>query len=93
MPTVVVMGTASIDNGSYDPDGDPITIVQIPAGPYSLGSTLVTLTVTDSIGASSSCTGTVTIVGIDSDNDGVPDCKDNCPNTYNPDQLIATVMA
>ncbi len=55
-------GIASIDNGSYDPDGDPITITQSPAGPYGLGSTLVTLTVTDSFGASSSCTGTVTVV-------------------------------
>jgi hypothetical protein len=53
---------ASIDSGSYDPDGNPITIVQIPAGPYSPGSTLVTLTVADSFGASSSCTATVTVV-------------------------------
>jgi hypothetical protein len=55
-------GNASVDNGSYDPDGDPITITQSPAGPYSLGSTEVTLTVTDSLGTSDSCTGTVTVV-------------------------------
>jgi hypothetical protein len=56
-------GTASIDNGSYDPDsGDTITITQDPAGPYSLGPTTVTLTVTDSHGASSTCGGTVTVV-------------------------------
>ena len=54
---------ASINNGSFDPDaGDTITLVQSPAGPYSLGSTPVTLTVTDSKGASSQCTGTVTVV-------------------------------
>jgi hypothetical protein len=53
---------ASIDNGSYDPDGDSITVVQFPAGPYSLGSTQVTLTVTDINGAASSCTGAVTVV-------------------------------
>ena len=27
---------ASIDNGSFDPDGDPITLTQSPSGPYSL---------------------------------------------------------
>ena len=39
--------TASIDDGSFDPDGDPITLSQDPAGPYSLGDALVTLTVSD----------------------------------------------
>ena len=53
---------ASVDGGSYDPDGDPITLVQSPPGPYPVGSTLVTLTVTDDNGASSSCSATVTVV-------------------------------
>ncbi len=53
---------ASIDNGSSDPDGDPITLAQSPAEPYSLGSTMVTLTVSDGENASSSCTGIVTVV-------------------------------
>ncbi|MBW8039670.1 MAG: PKD domain-containing protein [Planctomycetes bacterium] len=52
----------SIDNGSYDPDGDPITITQDPPGPYPLGDTLVTLMVTDDQGASDQCTATVTVV-------------------------------
>jgi len=53
---------ASVDDGSYDPDDDPITLAQEPAGPYTLGDTLVTLTVTDSEGASDSCEATVTVV-------------------------------
>lgn len=53
---------ASIDNGSYDPDaGDTITRAQSPAGPYSVGTTPVMLTVTDSHGATSSCTTDVTV--------------------------------
>jgi predicted alpha/beta superfamily hydrolase/GH25 family lysozyme M1 (1,4-beta-N-acetylmuramidase) len=54
--------TASIDDGSFDPDsGDTITLAQTPPGPYSLGDTLVTLTVTDNHGASNSCSSTVTV--------------------------------
>lgn len=30
--------SASVNNGSYDPDGDPITLTKIPAGPYGLGA-------------------------------------------------------
>ena len=54
---------ASIDSGSYDPDEeDTISFSQEPPGPYSLGNTSVTLTVTDPSGLSESCTGTVTVV-------------------------------
>jgi uncharacterized repeat protein (TIGR03803 family) len=54
---------ASVDNGSFDPDaGDTITVRQEPPGPYPLGATPVTLTVTDNHGASNSCTATVTVV-------------------------------
>ena len=54
--------TASVNNGSTDPDGDAITLMQSPAGPYGLGATGVTLTATDASGLSSSCMGTVTVV-------------------------------
>ncbi len=53
---------ASIDDGSYDPDGDPITLTQTPPGPYPLGETTVTLEVTDDSGASDTCTGVVTVI-------------------------------
>lgn len=56
------VANASINNNSYDPDGDPLTITQSPAGPYRLGTSAVTLTVADNKGASSSCTATVTVV-------------------------------
>lgn len=38
---------ADVDNGSFDPEGRPITLIQNPAGPYGLGETPVTLTATD----------------------------------------------
>lgn len=54
---------ADIDSASYDPDaGDPITKLQRPAGPYSKGTTLVWLIVTDSHGAKDSCSANVTVV-------------------------------
>jgi hypothetical protein len=54
---------ASIDLGSYDPDlNDAIVLNQSPAGPYPLGVTMVTLTVSDSHGASDTCTAEVTVV-------------------------------
>ncbi|THH35482.1 HYR domain-containing protein [Neolewinella litorea] len=58
-------GTAlaqAFDFDSTDPDGDPLTFSVSPAGPYGLGVTNVTLTVTDDKGAESTCTATVTVV-------------------------------
>lgn len=54
--------TASVNNGSSDPDGDVITLQQSPAGPYSLGTTAVTLTVTDTKKLSASCGANVSVV-------------------------------
>jgi hypothetical protein len=51
-----------VDGGSYDPDGDPITFDQEPPGPYNLGPTEVTLTVTDDKGALDSCSAIVTVI-------------------------------
>ena len=52
----------SINDGSFDPEGEQVTPVLSPAGPYSLGTTPVLLTVTDSKGAFSQATANVTVV-------------------------------
>ena len=53
---------SDFDGGSTDPDGDPITFSVSPSGPYSLGTTTVTLTVCDSSNACSTCTAVITVV-------------------------------
>jgi hypothetical protein len=53
---------ASIDDGSFDPDeGEAFQCTQVPSGPFDEGTTHVTLTCTDSHGASSSCSADVTV--------------------------------
>ena len=52
---------ANINNGSYDPEGSPVTLTQYPAGPYPGGMTSVILTATDAQGAASQATATVTV--------------------------------
>jgi len=64
-PGVCTRADASVDNGSFDPDtplfGDTITLSQQPPGPYPLGPTNVTLTVTDNLNKSGVCSATVTV--------------------------------
>ncbi|HSP80982.1 MAG TPA: HYR domain-containing protein, partial [Myxococcaceae bacterium] len=55
------MGTGSVDDGSYDPEDGEVQCAQSPEGPYALGRQRVTLTCTDSLGATSSCEATVTV--------------------------------
>ena len=71
--------TANVDAGSYDPDGDALTIAQDPPGPYPVGVHDVTLTVSDPLGASSSCTATVTVV-----DEAGPAISCNAPATITP---------
>lgn len=56
--------TGDVNDGSYDPDGDPLTILQLPPGPYPLGVTPVTLYVTDSYGLTDSCSAVVEVVDV-----------------------------
>jgi sugar lactone lactonase YvrE len=56
----VCFANANINNGSFDPDGDPITLAQLPPGPYSVGSRDVTLVVSDGV-ESDMCTAPVTV--------------------------------
>jgi hypothetical protein len=51
---------ADFNNGSSDPDSDPISFSVLPAGPYSLGTTAVVLTVTDG-SLSSTCSANIIV--------------------------------
>ncbi len=53
---------ASIDNGSFDPDGGPVLLSQSPPGPYALGSNSVTLTAFNPNGLSATCSATVVVI-------------------------------
>ncbi|WP_271856177.1 BspA family leucine-rich repeat surface protein [Patiriisocius marinus] len=49
------------DGGSTDPEGEALTFTILPEGPYPLGITDVTLTVSDGV-LNSSCTTTITVI-------------------------------
>lgn len=52
---------ASVDGGSYDPEGGLLVYSQDPPGPYGVGVYSVTLTVTDLYGAWDSCQAMVVV--------------------------------
>jgi uncharacterized repeat protein (TIGR03803 family) len=56
------VANASVDQGTFDPDGDAFTLVQSPPGPYPLGTNLVTLIATDSNGDSNECATSVIVL-------------------------------
>jgi VCBS repeat-containing protein len=67
-----------VNNGSSDPD-DPtksLVLTLSSKGPFGIGVTEVTLTVTDPHGASSTCTARITVLGEDCNNNGAPDACD-----------------
>jgi hypothetical protein len=79
---------ASIDNGSFDPEGEPVLLNQDPPGPYPVGQTLVTLTVTSHHGKSATCSATVTVI------DNTPPkilCPENIVRSTDLGQCSATV--
>lgn len=53
--------TADVNNNSYDPDGDVLTLSQAPPGPFGPGEFLVGLTVSDLYGATDQCSATVSV--------------------------------
>ena len=55
---------ADVNDGSTDPDGEPITFSLAPPGPFSAGNNPVTLTVTDAAGQSSSCSAVVAVADV-----------------------------
>jgi hypothetical protein len=50
----------NVNNGSSDPDGDAITVVQSPAGPYAIGTQTVSLSVSDGV-STTSCSASVRV--------------------------------
>jgi len=81
---------ASIDNGSYDPDDDPITIIQDPLGPYPLGITDVTLSVEDDHDNTSTCNGIVTV--IDTTPPVITDVSASSNSLWPPNHKMVDVM-
>ncbi len=56
------VSAAEVNNGSSDPDGNALSYSLSPAGPYSVGTTNVTLTVNDGNGGASNCAATITVI-------------------------------
>ena len=57
-----VAAATAFSNGSFDPDGHPLTYQVSPAGPYALGTTAVTLIVSDPYGGADTCTANITVL-------------------------------
>lgn len=82
-----------VDDGSSDPeDGTNITRELSFLGPFPIGQTTVTLTVTDSGNLSDSCEATVTVLALDCQPNGIPDACEagdgsiDCNGNFTPDE-------
>jgi hypothetical protein len=74
-----VVDIASVDGGSFDPDGDELSFSIEPASGFPLGTSSVTLTVDDGQGGFDSCEALVTV------EDLVPPVIEcNAPSTVTP---------
>ncbi len=60
-PPDACVAHASVERGSFDPDGDPLVFSQDPPGPYGLGVHLVTMFARDDRGGVNSCKATITV--------------------------------
>ncbi len=59
---IACSANASVNAGSYSPEGGPLELSQDPPGPYPLGTNAVILTVTDTNGATATCNSTVVVI-------------------------------
>lgn len=55
------VASASIDDGSSDPDGDAITLTLAPPGPYPIGVHTLSLTAEDPFGETDSCSADLSV--------------------------------
>ncbi len=83
------MAQVSVNNSSADPDGDTIQISQLPPGPYPLGTTAVTLIVTDQMGLAASCSALVTVLDM---TPPAVSCPLDIQTNAEPDQCGARVI-
>ncbi len=98
----VNISASNLDNGSYDdcssvtllisPAGSSIFGSSLPPAPSmdlhckDGKEQNLLLSVTNEKGNTAHCQAKVTLQGTDTDNDGILDSCDNCPDTHNPDQ-------
>ncbi len=81
------LADASVDAGSFDPDGDSVTLTQSPASPYGLGVSDVTLSVSDG-DVSTSCEAKVTVVDL-----APPDVECGLPASLGPPDTPVVIQA
>lgn len=81
------LADASVDAGSFDQDGDDVTLTQSPASPYGLGVSDVTLSVSDG-DVSTSCEAKVTVVDL-----APPDVECGLPASLGPSDTPVVIQA